>query len=120
MSRTPQVWHESVNGGARAFLGDGRWCLERVELENRILGHRYVFNNAGNRDGWLKPGKRHGVVLKPSVERVDESEDLRLVQQELQVGAGGGGQGEGVGEVWEKLCAPCVNEWGVAMCTSGN
>lgn len=101
LSRTAQVWHESVNGGARAFLGDGRWCLERVELENRILGHRYVFNNAGNREGWLKPGKRHGVVLKPSVERVDESEDLRLVQQELQVW-GGAGRGLALGQVWEK------------------
>ena len=38
-----------------------------------------------DREGWVKAGKKHSVVLKPKVERVDESEDLMLVQRELQV-----------------------------------
>ena len=38
-----QVWHESSGGGGgagRALLGEGRWCMERVEVENRIKGIR--------------------------------------------------------------------------------
>lgn len=36
------------------------------------------------RDGWLKKGKRHALVLKPRVERIDEGEDLVLVLREAQ------------------------------------
>ena len=50
-----------------------------------LLVRRYIFVNSDNRDGWIKAGKKYSVVLKPQVERVDESEDLMLVQRELQV-----------------------------------
>ncbi len=46
---------------------------------------RYVFLNSED-GGWIKAGKRHCVVLRPRVERVDESEDLLMVQAELEVG----------------------------------
>lgn len=36
------------------------------------------------REGWLKKGKRHALVLKPRVERIDEGEDLVLVLREAQ------------------------------------
>jgi hypothetical protein len=43
-----------------------------------------VFLNS-NRDGWIKASRKHCVVLKPIKEKVDESDDLKLVQGELQV-----------------------------------
>lgn len=50
-----------------------------------------MFTN-GDRDGWVPRGRRHAVVLKPVVERLDELDDLREVQREmqaqLQVGVG--------------------------------
>ena len=48
------------------------------------LPTRYIFLNI-QRESWVKAGKKHSVVLKPMVERIDETEDLMLVQKELQV-----------------------------------
>ncbi|GAX73665.1 hypothetical protein CEUSTIGMA_g1116.t1 [Chlamydomonas eustigma] len=78
-----KVWHEAPSGGFRSLFGDGRWCLERIELEHKLTGTRYVFLNS-DRDGWIKAGRKNCVVLKPIKERMDESEDLKLVQEELQ------------------------------------
>lgn len=44
---------------------------------------RYVFTNC-DRDGWLSRGRRHAVVMKPLVERIDELQDLKEVQGILQ------------------------------------
>jgi hypothetical protein len=58
-----------------------------------LLMCRYVFVNT-DRDGWLHRGKRHAVVMKPSVERLDELEDLKEVQgmmsAQMTVGEGVG------------------------------
>lgn len=48
-----------------------------------VCGCRYVFVNT-DRDGWLHRGKRHAVVMKPSVERIDELEDLKEVRGMMQ------------------------------------
>ena len=37
------------------------------------------------REGWLPKGRRNSIVLKPTVQRIDDSEDLELVRGEMQV-----------------------------------
>lgn len=44
---------------------------------------RYMFANVA-RDGWIKKGAKHCVVLKPTVHRMDESEDLLEVINEYE------------------------------------
>ncbi|MEW5300911.1 MAG: hypothetical protein WDW36_003804 [Sanguina aurantia] len=72
-----KLWHEGRS------LGSAEWCVDRVEIENRPKCIRYVFVNL-EREGWLRKGKRHALVLKPRVERIDEGEDLVLVLREAQ------------------------------------
>jgi len=76
-----KMWHEPAGKGT--VLGEARWCLERVEIENRIKGIRYVFINS-DRDGWIPKGKRNSVVLKPSIQKIDDSDDLMLVKREIE------------------------------------
>lgn len=33
-----KVWHEG--SGSRVTLGEGKWCLSKLEVENRVRGVR--------------------------------------------------------------------------------
>jgi hypothetical protein len=52
-------------------------------LRVRCALRRYIFANPSG-DGWLKKGPKHCVVLKPTVHRIDESEDLLEVINEYE------------------------------------
>ncbi|GFR47563.1 hypothetical protein Agub_g9288 [Astrephomene gubernaculifera] len=72
-----KVWHEGRT------LGLGNWGFEQVVIDDRLKGTRYVFRNP-NTDCVLRKGRRHCLVMKPAVSRIDESEDLAEVAREYE------------------------------------
>lgn len=73
-----KVWHEGNT------LGSSPWCLEKVELDNRLKGFRYLFANTDG-EGWIPKGKQNVVIMKPMTIRIDDSEELQEVRKEYEV-----------------------------------
>ncbi|KAG2450029.1 hypothetical protein HYH02_000133 [Chlamydomonas schloesseri] len=72
-----KIWHEGKT------LGPGNWGFESVVIDDRLKGNRYTFHNP-NPECVLRKGRRHCLVLKPAVTRIDESEDLAEVAREYE------------------------------------
>ncbi|KXZ49210.1 hypothetical protein GPECTOR_22g800 [Gonium pectorale] len=72
-----KVWHEGKT------LGPGNWGFEQLVIDDRLKGNRYVFRNT-DPECVLRKGRRHCLVLKPEVSRIDESEDLAEVAREYE------------------------------------
>ena len=68
-------------------MGSSPWSCSHVEVEDKVKGVRWQFRMPTDKDGTsplpLAKGRRHAQVIKPTRDRMDESEDLMVRAQAL-------------------------------------